>query len=301
MRLRAAARQHTMAAASGDLFAELRAEISGAHAPVSPAGVHPAEPWQPLAPAHPHPQQAGQEDAAAGSDADDAPPPPKKRRVTASRAAAQKALLAAGEGHGAPARQPGPSHRPPRQRHSPAASSGGSGARSDPEPLARRLHRHSISRQEASALAQLPLPPCLERLLGLFTALNAYWHMLQRNQVQAKWTNVRQHLQEFYEVCCCFCTPAGGGGGKGAGEGLRVEGSGATRIAQRRQPAGRPLPSPACLLLGAYMRRPLITAARPCAHPGAGMPRTAGLLPGGCGAHGAAGAACSGAARRQPA
>ena len=67
-------------------------------------------------------------------------------------------------------------------------------APSSPAPLDLRLHRGELSRAEAAALDDLPLPAPLERLVRVFQVLAAWQGFLVRQHMAATWANSREHV-----------------------------------------------------------------------------------------------------------
>lgn len=74
--------------------------------------------------------------------------------------------------------------------------------------LARKLVEHPVSATEAATLAQLPLPPVLERLHRVFQALNAVYSFLLNQHIQVPAYAVlapsRAHRCDASRCICSF-------------------------------------------------------------------------------------------------
>ncbi len=86
------------------------------------------------------------------------------------------------------------------------SSSGEEEERSRPEKKARRKGNHrrnSSTKQQEEQFEVVALPPALERMKRVFVALNSVYGFLQRQHMQATWSNVKHALQQLADKKIC--------------------------------------------------------------------------------------------------
>ncbi|CAM6036430.1 unnamed protein product [Sphagnum compactum] len=86
------------------------------------------------------------------------------------------------------------------------SSSGEEEERSRPEKKARKKGNHrrnSSTKQQEEQFEVVALPPALERMKRVFVALNSVYGFLQRQHMQATWSNVKHAVQQLADKKIC--------------------------------------------------------------------------------------------------